>query len=458
MKNLILLGITYLFCLVGIAQQITLENFASGFSQPVDIKHAGDERLFVVEQGGVIKILNPDGSTNTTPFLDISSQISSGGERGLLGLAFHPDYANNGHFFLNFTLPNGNTQISRFSVSANPDIADANSRLDIIGYAQPFSNHNGGSINFDPDGFLVISSGDGGSGGDPQNNSQNTSNLLGKLLRIDIDNTVPGGANYTIPSSNPFANSTGNEAKEIWAYGLRNAWKFSYDRLTNDIWIADVGQNAREEINKMPGDEAGVNYGWRCYEGNNPFNTANCPDPSELTFPVAEYPHSQGRSITGGYVYRGTLYNNMEGLYFFADFVTGIFGYVDENNELTILDDLTPNWSTFAEDLSGELYLASYAGTIFKIIGENLVGIEDTANNTIGIYPNPAQNQVTLNSTKNALDQVIIYNLQGGEVLSINHINNTKSIINIEGIATGVYFVKATTVNGLTSNHKLIIK
>lgn len=445
------------FSTVIYAQNISLVPFASGFSQPIDIQSAGDDRLFIVEQAGRIKVLNADGTTNATNFLDISGQISSGGERGLLGLAFHPEYATNGFFFVNYSLPNGDNRIARFTVSGDPDVADDTTELPILTIPQPFSNHNGGAIAFDPEGFLVISSGDGGSGGDPQNNSQNTENLLGKLLRIDIDNTVPGGANYTIPSSNPFFGDP-SKSEEIWAYGLRNAWKFSFDSQTDEVWIADVGQNSREEINKMPGNEAGVNYGWRCYEGNNPFNTTGCPDPSELTFPVVEYPHSQGRSITGGYVYRGGFYANMEGLYFFADFVSGIWGYVDEANEITIIDDTSQNWSTFGQDNNKDLYIASYAGAILKIEGEPLIGIEENTKNIIGLYPNPAKNNITINANNSVLKSVNIYNISGSLVLETSVNNTSKTQVNTSTLPQGFYLVKISTIRGQEVIKKLIIK
>ncbi|HBB48042.1 MAG TPA: hypothetical protein DCZ44_00235, partial [Flavobacteriaceae bacterium] len=213
------------------AQSFSLTTVATGFNAPLNIQHAQDERLFIVEQGGRIKILNPDGTVEATPFLNLSGSISSGGERGLLGLAFHPDYPNNGYFFVNYTNPNGNTQISRFSVDPlNPNLADPSSELGLMTIVQPYANHNGGCIAFGPNGYLYIGMGDGGSGGDPQNYSQNTSSLLGKLLRIDIDNPS-GNLNYSIPLDNPYFEST-TEAQEIWAYGLRNPWKFSFDRDT----------------------------------------------------------------------------------------------------------------------------------------------------------------------------------------------------------------------------------
>lgn len=447
----------FMLCLVSSlnAQNITLENFASGFASPVDIKNAGDERLFVVEQGGDIEILNADGTVNATSFLDISSLILTGSERGLLGLAFHPNYANNGFFYVNYTKPGGATQVSRFNVSAgNPDIADPGSEFPIIDYAQPFPNHNGGSLNFGPDGFLYISSGDGGSGGDPGNRAQNTELLLGKMLRIDVDNPG-GGNNYGIPAGNPFANDPPN-APEIWAYGLRNAWKFSFDSANGDIWIADVGQGDWEEINKAGGTEAGLNYGWRCYEGNAPFNTTGCPDPSELTFPVAEYPHPTGFSVTGGYVYRGATYTDIQGYYFCADFGTGLIATVDPAENFTNLGTFGGSWSSFGEDINGELYIASYNGTIFKILGETLA-VDSMESVQMTMYPNPAGDEFTIRTDGNTkLNSVSILDLRGSLLYSEENLNTESKSINVESFSQGIYLVRADSERG-TSVKKLVI-
>ena len=435
------------------SQTITLEVFASGFSSPVDIKHAGDDRLFVVEQDGLIKILNADGTTNTTPFLNISGDVSGGSEQGLLGLAFHPDYATNGYFFVHYTDNGGDTQVSRFSVStADPDIADPGSEFPIIDYTQPFSNHNGGSLNFGPDGFLYIGSGDGGSGGDPGNRAQNTTLLLGKLLRIDVDNPS-GGNNYGIPLDNPFEGSS-SEAQEIWAYGLRNPWKFTFDRDTGDVWIADVGQNAIEEMNKAGGTEAGLNYGWRCYEGSNTFNTANCPDPSELTFPIAEYTHAFGFSITGGYVYRGSVYNNISGYYFAADFGSGLIATVSPTDDYNNLGTFGGNWSTFGEDVTGELYIANYNGQISKIKGE-ILSTDDFDAIDVIMYPNPANDRVTVQMGQGNIDSISIMDLKGSVLYSEENLSTNSKEIDVEALSQGMYLVRIKSVNG-TAIKKLI--
>lgn len=438
-----------------LSQTITLEVFASGFSSPVDMKHAGDDRLFVVEQDGLIKILNSDGTTNTAPFLNISGAVSGGSEQGLLGLAFHPDYATNGYFYVHYTDNGGDTQVSRFSVStADPDIADPGSEFPIIDYTQPFSNHNGGSLNFGPDGFLYIGSGDGGSGGDPGNRAQNTTLLLGKLLRIDVDNPS-GGNNYGIPADNPFEGSS-SEAQEIWAYGLRNPWKFTFDRDTGDVWIADVGQNAIEEMNKAGGTEAGLNYGWRCYEGSNTFNTANCPDPSELTFPIAEYTHAFGFSITGGYVYRGSIYNNISGYYFAADFGSGLIATVSPTDEFNNLGTFGGNWSTFGEDLAGELYIANYNGQISKIKGE-ILSVDDVETIAPRLFPNPANDKVTIQLENGILQEVTIMDMKGSILFTEKNGTTSNLEVSTNALAKGMYLVKITSENG-TAIKKLLVQ
>jgi len=344
------------------AAEIVVEPVASGLSNPVAITHAGDGsgRLFVTLQAG--QVLVWDGSQLLSPpFLDISSLVLSGGERGLLSVAFHHEYETNGFFFVNYTrVPDGATVVSRYTVSADSNLADANSAFILLTIPQPFANHNGGQLQFGPDGYLYIGMGDGGSGGDPQNNAQNQDSLLGKMLRIDVDGAAP----YSVPPDNPFV---GNPAAldEIWATGLRNPWRFGFDRLTGDLFIADVGQSDREEVNLEPaGDPGGRNYGWRLMEGTLCFAPpANCDDGS-LTLPILEYDHSLGASVTGGFRYRGTLNLGLEGIYFYADFGSGrIWGAVQDgagNWTSTELLDTGFSISTFGEDEEGELYFAHY--------------------------------------------------------------------------------------------------
>ncbi len=442
------------------SQEVDIELFKSGFSAPLNLQHANDDRLFVVEQGGKIKIIQSDGTVNSVPFLDISTQISNSNEQGLLGLAFHPDYANNGYFYINYTKTNGDTQVSRFSVdAANPDLADPNSELPIIGYVQPFSNHNGGNLAFGPDGYLYISSGDGGSSGDPGNRAQNINLLLGKLLRIDVDNPS-GGNNYGIPADNPFVGNP-NAREEIWAYGLRNPWRFSFDLTENNLWIGDVGQSSLEEINRVPITEAGLNYGWRCYEGSQPFNTQNCPPQSDITFPIAEYTHANSNcSITGGYVYRGATYSDISGLYFFADYCSGMIGTVDSSGNMIDHGDYSGNWVSFGEDINKELYIIDISGgSIYKIKGGQIIGTEDfSMENKLSMLPNPASHTVSFNLKNDSIRVIQLFSIRGTLVYSEKNLDSINKTVSIENLNPGIYFAKITSEKGQSIVKKLIIE
>ncbi len=342
------------------------------FSSPVDLQHAGDgtDRIFVVEQAGRIKVFpNLPNQSTTKMFLDITDRVSSGGEMGLLGLAFHPNYANNGYFYVNYTTSNPRTtRISRFSVTSNPDSADKNSELILLSFSQPYSNHNGGQIAFDPDGYLLIAVGDGGSGCDPLNAGQSLNTLLGKMLRIDV-NAPSGGLNYSIPPDNPFAGNSQGYREEIFAYGLRNPWRFSIDPETHWNWCADVGQTAREEINII---ESGKNYGWKVMEG---FLCNTCQtgcDTTGMTLPIFDYPRTAGKSVTGGFVYRGPNQPGLYGKYIYADYVDRhiwSLEYDGTNPPVnTFLLTMSGSPSTFGVDLNNELYVVAHGGTIFKFI------------------------------------------------------------------------------------------
>ncbi|MBI3124608.1 MAG: PQQ-dependent sugar dehydrogenase [Ignavibacteriales bacterium] len=342
------------------------------FQQPVDIQNSGDgsNRLFVLEQRGIISVFPNNSSVSTKAiFLDITDRVASGGEMGLLGLAFHQDYKNNGYFYVDYTTnsPSRRTIISRFKVSGDANKADKSSELVLMQIEQPYSNHNGGQITFGPDGYLYISLGDGGSGGDPQNNAQNLQSLLGKILRIDIDKT-DNGKNYSIPTDNPFKGNTSGNREEIYAYGLRNVWRFSFDSLTKQLWGADVGQNAWEEIDLI---EKGGNYGWRCYEGLHTYNTAQCNSNNYIN-PIFEYGHNSdgGFSITGGFVYRGSKVAELYGKYIYADFVSShIWSLELKDGKVTnkkIFTNAHPV-STFGVDEANELYFANYSsGKIYR--------------------------------------------------------------------------------------------
>jgi glucose/arabinose dehydrogenase len=352
--------------------QVQLQTFATGLSSPVGIYNCGDDRLFILEQSsGDIEMLNASGQS-IGKFLDLTGLISTGGERGLLGLAFHPNYLENGFFFVNYTNTAGNTVIARYTVSGNPNIANSGSAQIIMTINQPYGNHNGGHIEFGPDGYLYIGMGDGGSTGDPQNYAQTNSTLLGKMLRIDVDNGLP----YTIPADNPYFTSLA-VPDEIWAFGLRNPWKFSFDRQTGDMWMGDVGLNAWEEVNFQPANSpGGENYGWRCYEGNAPYNTNGCQPQANYEAPVAVISHGNPYSwcsITGGVVYRGNAYPGMQGHYLFTDYCAGnIFAIKHEDDNFNMHQALSAQgfgFVAFGQNTAGEVFLAKVNnGTIYRVV------------------------------------------------------------------------------------------
>jgi len=467
MRNFILLIYVCFNTTFGISQDIQLQSLATGFTSPINASHAGDSRLFVVEQQGVIKILNSDGSINATPFLDINSLVSdNGGEQGLLGLAFHPNYSSNGFFYVNYINNSGDTVISRFTRNTT-DVADPNSEFILMSITQPFSNHNAGDMHFGPDdGYLYIATGDGGSGGDPQNNAQNLNNLLGKILRIDVDNTTTNpNLNYAIPPSNPFVGDAGVR-DEIWSYGLRNPWKFSFDRLNGDMWIADVGQNSLEEVNRtLSSSSGGENYGWRCYEGSATFNTSGCGSVSDFLFPVAEYSHGGTPfkcSITGGYRYRGNLEPTLQGLYFFADFCSDEIGYVEETSPDTFQLNFTntfagQGFSSFAEDNNGELYIIGLnSGTVSKIVDANL-SVNQVELNGIKIFPNPARSKVNIHFANLDVDYIQVIDMQGKIVKTLTDCSDENVEISIENFDKGLYLLEIRAQNGHKSIKKLLV-
>ncbi len=336
--------------------------------KPVGIAAAGDGsgRLFVIEQGGVIRIMTSEGFL-PAPFLDIQDRVgATSSERGLLGLAFHPDYTENGYFYVNYTDQRGDTIIARFQVSAGDlNIANPTSELQLLKVNQPFANHNGGGLAFGPDGYLYIGLGDGGSGGDPMGNAQDITTLLGKLLRIDVSST--DDSLYTIPPDNPFVSTGG--APEVWAYGLRNPWRFSFDRQTGDLYIGDVGQNQWEEVNFLPaGSTGGANFGWNYKEGT---HTYQGTAPADLVDPVFEYDHSLGCSISGGVVYRGSQLPEWQGVYLFGDYCSGnVWGLISTSAaewQSSLLYSGLGNITAFGEDDSGEIYAVTYGGSLLKL-------------------------------------------------------------------------------------------
>ena len=330
--------------------------------------------------------------------------------------------------------------------------------------SQPFGNHNGGDIAFGPDGYLYIASGDGGSGGDPGDRAQDLSTPLGKLLRIDVDNTSDGN-NYAIPVDNPLAGST-TLVQEIWAYGLRNPWRISFDRDTGDLWIGDVGQSALEEINMVSSTSPAINYGWRCYEGNSPFNLTGCPDASTMQFPVAQYSHSGSGpfkcSITGGFRYRGSAQPTLEGLYFFADYCSdeiGILEYDGADWTMSFTEQYSGNgWSTFGEDQNGELYIAGLSsGDIYKIIDANL-STDEFDRAQIRIYPNPVRDNLIIDNPEASvnIETIEVYDIQGKQMLSVINPSTAPISISTAPLQNGLYMVEVTTIDGVKQVTKLI--
>lgn len=350
--------------------RISLKSYVTGFASPVEATHADDERLFVVEKRGKIWIIDSVGQKLATPFLDIESIVKSNeSEQGLLGLAFPPGYEVSGRFYIFYTSGSGAMTLARYLASpTDRNVADPASEEILDSFSQPFTNHNGGCLRFGPDGYLYFALGDGGAGGDPGNRAQSLTNNLGKIHRIDVSPT----SGYLSPASNPFVGVFGN-IESIWAYGLRNPWKFAFDTDNGDMWIADVGQDAREEVSRIAGDSAGVNFGWKCREGNAVFTSNNCNVVGEL--PVWDYAHgsSTGESVTGGFVYRGSNFSSLQGHYVFGDYVSGNFwtlypdglGGYDTTNQGKLL----PNGqlTSFGEDAEGEIYALTKSGIVYQV-------------------------------------------------------------------------------------------
>lgn len=359
--------------------QIDLFPYASGFSRPVHLTHAGDStgRLFVVEQAGTIQILH-QGKINTTPFLDIQSRVlfPGSGEQGLLSVAFPADYTEKGYFYVYYTNQNGDNQVSRFSISADPDLADPASEELVLYLNHPtHTNHNGGQLAFGPDGYLYIGTGDGGSGGDPDENGQDPDSLLGKILRIDVESGV---SPYGIPATNPFTGTAGYRG-EIWALGLRNPWRFSFDRLTGDLYIGDVGQGIVEEIDFQQAiSPGGENYGWDILEGDLCYEPSiGCVPPANYSAPVATYNHDNGNcSVNGGFVARSAQFDDLNGIYFYADFCSGrIWGLQFDGQQWqnSPLDETGLGYTlvSFGEDQAGNLFLTGLNGDVYLLVGRS---------------------------------------------------------------------------------------
>jgi glucose/arabinose dehydrogenase len=360
---------------------VSLEPIISGLVEPTTIASAGDGRLFVAQRGGSIRVIEQNGQLLPLPYLDIEDRVGSAEnwEQGLIGLAFHPDYGSNGLFYVNYTDSTGDSQIARFQVSTDdPNEADASTEVSVLAVEQPTVIHNGGQLAFGPDGYLYIGLGDGGWLSDPDNNAQNMELLLGKILRLAVS-TSSAPPYYSVPDDNPFAGLP-DAAGEIWALGLRNPWRFSFDRLTGDMFIGDVGNFRQEEIDYEPsGSPGGANYGWRCYEGNLSHNLTDCGPPGDYAFPIHDYSHIPGCAVTGGYVYRGSQYPLMDGYYLFTDLCSGEIWSLHRDSPdgqwQAIWRGGSVLWlSTFGEAADGELYVADYyGGTIYQLTAASVV-------------------------------------------------------------------------------------
>jgi glucose/arabinose dehydrogenase len=447
------------------------------FMKPVELVNSGDgtNRLFVVTQNGIIYVFPNSPSANAKIFLDLSDSVTqNGSETGLLGLAFHPNYSNNGYFYVDYTTMQSplRSKISRFSVSAaNPDSALRSSEQVLITQLQPYANHNGGHLLFGPDHYLYISFGDGGSGGDPQNNAQNRSVLLGKILRINVD-SASGGNNYSIPPTNPFYNNNMGYRQEIFTYGMRNTWKFSFDIPTGRLWAADVGQDEWEEIDLL---QSGRNYGWRIMEGFNCYNPPSGCDTTGLTLPIWSYSHSVGNSITGGYVYHGALVPGLTGKYIYGDYVVGKIwaltydGINPPQNELLL--DSPYLISTFGIDENNELYICSYGSTgrIYKFHPVPIGVSGNTEETPSGFvlqqnYPNPFNPETKIKYTvpRESFITFKIYNTLGKEINTL--VSGTKTAGNYEvtwnasNYPSGVYFYRLTSGSESVEKKMAVVK
>lgn len=445
------------FNLVIAQPKVQLTPFAERLDAPISMAATGNNTLYVVQRAGTIVILD-NGQVSKT-FLDISNLVSTKGEGGLLDMAFHPDYEQNKTFYVNFTAEDEeemlHTYIAQVTVPQDSSSADPDSMKILMDIVQPFDNHNGGQILFGPDSNLYIFTGDGGSGGDPEGNAQDLLSPLGKILRIDVRPDTASAPYYVVPESNPFA-FTDQALPEIWAIGLRNPWKVSFDRETDSLWVADVGQGLWEEISVQNIYEAEVNYGWNCMEGNVVYE--ECDETSSFLSPVYVYGHSNkencedpdfcGQSVTGGYVYRGNDYPALYGHYIFADFVSNHIWTLDtKSNSVTLQDDESINGVSgivsFFEDPDGELYLVSLGGTIYKVSAEDVTtALGHESYEKISITPNPVSNELNLNISE--FDKAQIFSMDGK---LMNEYQSPRNTINVSALPNGTYFIKISKNN-----------
>jgi len=425
---------------------LSIDTFATDIGGgPIGLVNCGDDRLFAVCQDGYIMILDTLGNINPVPFLDIDARVESDANaHGLLGVVFHPDYFSNGFFYVNYINNDMNSVIARFSVSAgDPDIADTTSELIMLTVEQPYNVHKAGDMHFGPDGYLYFPFGDGGVAtpggpGDPDNRAQNPQTYLGKMLRIDVNGALP----YEIPTTNPFYGAA-DTLNEIWAIGLRNPWRFSFDRLTGEMWLPDVGHDLWEEVNfEAAGFTGGNNYGWRCYEGNAEYNFDSCDATGDYTFPIHVYPHDDstgGYSVTGGYVYRGSNYPGLDGKYLYCDYVSGNFYTLEPDGAggwiNTIYMHLLENVVSFGEDKNGELYCVVRAGGMIYKIGDKCNDFHVDA--TIGDADCVLGNIGTIDLAAAGGAEPYEYNWASGDTTAM-----------IDSLADGFYIVTITDTIG----------
>ena len=477
MKQTLLVAFIAIFTF-GHTQNIILEEFGPTFFYPTNIGNAGDSRMFVSEQGGYIYIVRSNGTVPSTPFLDIESKVAddyqSNWEAGLLGFAFHPNYSSNGYVYVYYTKDNEDAVLARFTISSDPDVLDASSELIIMDMPHPYDAHYGGNLAFGPDGYLYISKGDGGtSAGDPDNRAQSLDEWHGKMLRIDVDNPDPG-KNYGIPPGNPYAtDGDPNTLPEIWSFGLRNPAKFSFDGATGDLWIGDVGQWDYEDIHFAAAGTSGHNFGWRCYEGVSDFNTAGCPPLAATDVPLHVYGHNTEPdgvfrcAVAGGYVHRGSVNTNLNGIYFFGDWCSGDIMMLTYNGSSWVRTKHNKSgarWVAFGEDTDGELYALTNPlgnGRMYKIKQDTLTADEKIWDGEFTIVPNPAEkSEITLNFSK-AVDikNISVYNLHGQKIRGIN-VNRTLQdfTLDFKGVSSGIYLIEAISNSGEKTQNKLIIK
>ncbi len=444
-----------LFTPSGSVQGVSLEQIADNLGSLTGVTNVGDGRLFLTLREGRIMIFE-NGALRPQPFLDIRGQTTTDGERGLLSTAFHPRYAETGFFFIDYTNTSGDTVIARYRVSGDPNRADPASARTLLTIAQPFSNHNGGQLQFGPDGYLYIGMGDGGSAFDPECRAQKTNSLLGKMLRLDVDQNVGSPPFYGIPASNPFR-GPGDPPDEVWASGFRNPWRFAFDRQTGDLWIGDVGQNQREEIDFQPaGSQGGENYGWKVMEGTLCSTRDACPtstpacNSSAFTPPVLEYDHGPGCSVTGGFVYRGNRAAQLRGAYVFGDFCSGeIWAAFRQGQGFTVrtLSGRVSSLTSFGEDSSGELYAVTLNGQLFRFSGESAGARAET----VGLY-DPIASKFQLKSANSAAGKVTIIRFgprrSGWVPLAGDWDGDGRTTVGFYDPATAIFRLKNSTPGG----------